>query len=593
MAETYAIFRITLSAPRAEAIVVRYRTEDLTAVAGVDYRPAAGEVVFAPGEVEATVQVLLLPSASDGNRFLLRLSPPANALVTQPDHECLIRVIDDTSRATTYLTVATGPVGPAGPQGPQGDPGPAGPQGPSGGVDGASAYEIAVAGGFVGDTAAWLASLVGPQGADGAVGPQGPTGPVGPIGPDGRSAYEIAVGGGFVGTEAEWLASLVAATRQVIAGAGLEGGGDLSADRTLALSATGVVQGTYGSETQIPVVTVDTQGRVTGIAVVTVGTPQDLSAAASPSFASLQVLTSLATATATDYALIPAGISYTDNQLEPEIPVSYGVLLTVNRSSNRLFQIAHSAFGTGDVYVRGFRASDGGWRPWSRLLVDGSDGPGSGWDADTVDGLHAAAFALASRSIGVGAGLSGGGDLSADRTVALADTAVTPGTYGGADSIPQITVDQQGRVTAASDIAVTSPSVCMLRIVHTGAGTIQCQIATSGRHNMFSASSAVTAAIGKGGSGSVGAAGTDRVTFDWAVAGDALTVGFDAVTLTAVTGCTVIGNGSGVATLYAYPTIGGTGNLDLTFYTGGVGGTHDLATPTSQRDTTLLLLISA
>ena len=62
------------------------------------------------------------------------------------------------------------------------------------GPPGASAYEVAVAEGFVGDEAAWLASLDGPQGDPG---------------PPGDSAYQVAVDGGFVGNEAAWLASLV------------------------------------------------------------------------------------------------------------------------------------------------------------------------------------------------------------------------------------------------------------------------------------------------------------------------------------------------------------------------------------------------
>ena len=43
------------------------------------------------------------------------------------------------------------------------------------GPQGASAYEVAVAEGFVGNEAAWLASLVGPSGDDGEQGPVGPS----------------------------------------------------------------------------------------------------------------------------------------------------------------------------------------------------------------------------------------------------------------------------------------------------------------------------------------------------------------------------------------------------------------------------------
>lgn len=53
------------------------------------------------------------------------------------------------------------------------------------GEDGLSAYEVAVANGFVGTEAEWLASLVGPQGPQGIQGVQGIQGETGPAGADG------------------------------------------------------------------------------------------------------------------------------------------------------------------------------------------------------------------------------------------------------------------------------------------------------------------------------------------------------------------------------------------------------------------------
>lgn len=68
----------------------------------------------------------------------------------------------------------------------QSSPGGAGSPGPAG-EDGASAYEIAVANGFVGTEEEWLASLVGPEGPQGATGTQGATGATGPQGPQGET----------------------------------------------------------------------------------------------------------------------------------------------------------------------------------------------------------------------------------------------------------------------------------------------------------------------------------------------------------------------------------------------------------------------
>lgn len=57
-----------------------------------------------------------------------------------------------------------------------------------------------------------------------------------------------------------------------------------------------------------------------------------------------------------------------------------------------------------------------------------------------------------------GTGLSGGGDITTNRTFNLANTAVTPATYGDATSVAVFTVDQQGRITSAITTPITFPT---------------------------------------------------------------------------------------------------------------------------------------
>ncbi|MCX6183720.1 MAG: hypothetical protein NTX74_01455 [Flavobacterium sp.] len=82
-----------------------------------------------------------------------------------------------------------GVVGPAGAQGAQGTPGTPG----TPGINGLSAYQVAVANGYVGTEQQWLTSIQGAAGTNG------------------QSAYQIAVANGFTGTQTEWLSSLVGA----------------------------------------------------------------------------------------------------------------------------------------------------------------------------------------------------------------------------------------------------------------------------------------------------------------------------------------------------------------------------------------------
>ena len=69
----------------------------------------------------------------------------------------------------------------------------------------------------------------------------------------------------------------------------------------------------------------------------------------------------------------------------------------------------------------------------------------------SVSGVTVSGYVPTTRTITAGTGLTGGGDLSANRTIALANTAVTTGTYGTAARNITQTVDQQGRLTNIFD----------------------------------------------------------------------------------------------------------------------------------------------
>ena len=85
------------------------------------------------------------------------------------------------------------------------------------------------------------------------------------------------------------------------------------------------------------------------------------------------------------------------------------------------------------------------------------------------------------REINTGSGLSGGGDLSANRTLfilpggvddsMLTTTGVTAGSYGSAENVPVLTINAQGRVTAATNTPIVlSNYVPTSRTITAGAG---------------------------------------------------------------------------------------------------------------------------
>lgn len=73
-----------------------------------------------------------------------------------------------------------------------------------------------------------------------------------------------------------------------------------------------------------------------------------------------------------------------------------------------------------------------------------------------------------------GTGMSGGGQLTGNVTINLANTAVTAGTYGTASQVSQVTVDAQGRITSAANVAIAIANSAV-----SGLGTMSTQNANN------------------------------------------------------------------------------------------------------------------
>jgi len=119
----------------------------------------------------------------------------------------------------------------------------------------------------------------------------------------------------------------------------------------------------------------------------------------------------------------------------------------------------------------------------------------------------------ASRVIGTGGGLQGGGDLSQDRTLSIADggvtnaklanNGVTPGSYGSGTLIPVVTVDAKGLVTSVSTTAlVISGYVPDTRQIIAGSGLTGGGNLQADRTLAVNFSTAAPAALGTASEGS-------------------------------------------------------------------------------------------
>jgi trimeric autotransporter adhesin len=194
---------------------------------------------------------------------------------------------------------------------------------------------------------------------------------------------------------------------QVDTGTGLTGG-PITTSGTVSLANTAVTAGTYGNATTVSQITVDAQGRITSASNVSISSG------------------GVGTVT-----LVNTGTGLTGGPI-----VSSGTVSLANTAVVAADYGSASQVGTFTVDAQGRLTAA------SNVAINIAVANVSGAVPNTVNVL-------------AGTGLSGGGALTSNVTVNLANTAVTLGSYGSATQVAAITIDAQGRITSAANVAIT------------------------------------------------------------------------------------------------------------------------------------------
>lgn len=201
------------------------------------------------------------------------------------------------------------------------------------------------------------------------------------------------------------------ASTSVNAGAGLTGGGPLSASSTISIAALSPSpSGTFGSSAQVPVLTVNNLGQVTSVQTQPI-------------------------------------IAFTTSQISA-ISVNAGVGLTGGGSIASSSTISMAALSPNPAGTYGSS---------TQIPVLTVNNLGQVTSAQTQPISTVTTGQLGAISVSAGVGLTGGGSLASSSTISLAALSPSPvGTYGSNVQVPTLTVNSFGQVTSVQTNQITS-----------------------------------------------------------------------------------------------------------------------------------------